>query len=110
MCELKIVNHNKPPDVFLSIGSRLAQPISSACSEDDMPHIEKMVSWLVSMKVRVPVSIQHILLESLNKKNIARLFLMKNKFPGSFVNMLVEMIVAPKVKMKVIKSCSTFFC
>ena len=39
-------------------------PISSASPDDGMPHIEE--SWLVSMKVRVPVNILHILLELLN--------------------------------------------
>lgn len=39
----------------------LPQPISSAFSDDDIPHIEETQPWLVSMKVRVPVNICHII-------------------------------------------------
>ncbi len=49
-----IANHNKPPDVFLSIGSRLAQLI--AILENDRPHVEEMAPLFVSKKVRVPCS------------------------------------------------------
>ncbi len=49
-----IVNHNKPPDVFSSIGSGFTQLI--AILENDRPHIEEMAPLFVSKKVRVPCS------------------------------------------------------
>ncbi len=54
-----IVNHNEPPDVFLSIGSGFTQLIAILENDRphiDRPHIEEIAPLFVSKKVRVPCS------------------------------------------------------
>ena len=71
-----------------------------------------ILGWLCSWIMKAEQNLVCVILKWLSKAVAPWPYVMKVGIPVSLVNMLVKMIVTPKVKMKAedIKSCYTLNC